>query len=118
MKTLVYNLKELKIIQVTKMNILQEVLDVKVGSSNEWRLCVCNFVPCCMFIQQPSKSAILLPLSQQGIIQLNQHFLSVTGSHLLVDTWLFTEFIRLLKFGLLSTHWEKRLWDEGWTTSH
>lgn len=61
------------------MNILQEVLDIKVGSSNEWRLCVCNFVPCCMFIQQPSKSAILLPLSQQGIIQLNQHFLSVTG---------------------------------------
>lgn len=90
------------------MNILQEVLDIKVGSSNEWRLCVCNFVPCCMFIQQPSKSAILLPLSLQGIIPLNQHFLSVTGSHLLVDTWLFTEFIRLLKFGLLSTHWEKR----------
>lgn len=103
----------LKIIQVTEMHILQEVLDIKVGSSNEWRLCVCNFIPCCMFIQQPSRSAILLPLSQQVIIQLNQPFLSATGSHLFVDTWVCTEFIRLLKFGLWSTHWEKRLWDEG-----
>lgn len=95
------------------MHILSEVLDIKVGSSNEWRLCACNFVPCWMFIQQPSRSAILLPLSQQVIIQLNHHFLSATGSHLFVDTWLCTEFIRLLKFGLWSTHWEKRLWDEG-----